>query len=243
LCEFFEELKGAPTLERLIELSLIRGGLSNSISLEEINILWNLGLSMQRDGAELSDFFKQILIIYFSGEVIGRDILSFYKEGNKKEYIFDSKHIQELVLRKIRSLPTQEASHQYGDFMRHIFGQLSASDIRKYLRSKRVKTAIEQFNATIALEYAMSLIKQYTRTKTSETKQILATQMGKIPPKVLILAGQRFMSQNKADSFSMAIVAYTMAASRNNKFQKQLGFLIQSLIRNNCAKDFERLIP
>jgi hypothetical protein len=246
LDQFLGKLEGAQTIDYLTELSLIRGGWGDSVSLEEINVLWNLGLSMQRGGTELSDFFKQILIVYFSGEVIGRDILSFYnfyKKRDKKKYIFDSKRIQELILHRIQSMPIPEASNQYSTFVQYILGQLNASAIRKYLRSKGLKAAIEQFNAAVILEYAMLLIKQYTKTKISETKQILVAKMGAIPAKVLILAGQRFMSQNKADSFSRAIVAYTIAASRNDKFQKQLGFLIQSLIRNNCAKDFERLVP
>ncbi|MDR0632690.1 MAG: hypothetical protein LBF84_00955 [Holosporales bacterium] len=246
---FCNALREAETLEQVVTISLMRGCLAGDISLDEISALWSLSLSTPRlyvvkGGADIAETFKQLLIIYFSGEVIGRDIYSFYTQDPVGGQLCGSTRIQELIMRKIKNVVVRcSGSGQYEAFIRYTLEQLYGQAIRKYLHSKMLKTARKLFNDTVAMEFAMLFVRRYTRATEKEAKEALALRLSKTPPRILILAGQRFMSKNKADSFSMAIVAYTMAAIHDNKFQKQLGFLIQSLICNNCAKDFERLVP
>jgi hypothetical protein len=146
------------------------------------------------------------------------------------------------IIKAMNIYKKNETRGQYKIFICGILAGLlnSPKKLSAMSHSSDFQVCLSIFKESVAVEHAVYLVAKYI--KSPEQKQISQRRLMQFPAEILIFVGQRMLTESSPDSLYKAIVVYTMASFKDKRYQKQLKYLLRTLIQNQRADEFERLI-
>ena len=220
---------------------------------------------------DVAENFERLLAVYFAGIVIGQNLFALFHsnstdktdpsnpEKNRspeglKNLNFNESFTEAFDLSlstyetKMKALLKETRRHfsgqeQFSQFVSHTLYRIEHSDnllalAKDQLSSKELKA----FYLSVASEYAIDWIEQYTTQKVHANDnpcQIYLYKLLQLPAKILVLAGQRLLAQHKQNSLKNAFALLVMACEKKPTLKTKLKYLIENLIQAQQADIFE----